>query len=430
MRKDSDICNHGSTTPECKEKKRRKALKLLHHEKTKESRGETRSLTIVKGDQEISREYIKQHHDFKPVLKAIKQRLEILKARKSNGGLKTSDVNTTDEDSASLRHLKFPNLYLVRSASRDTEGGKKQDVVSTAFTEVTDIRTSSSDVIPHWEIAGTIHKYEIPKKVVVKPHREKLPDPYEETPLSKLPLYDDRVLKKATSGLKIFVKDSNGKDEKHSSHKTLSGVTPAPSALHDVTTTSSGLHDVTSTSSGLHDVTSGDITSLYTTDEPAKTSASGDVTTGSMSSENDDVTTSKSPDDESSISVEELFKDDDSKTSAKIDRLLSDDKTTDALAKDIASLLTDEPADSFENPKASPKDMAIITDDAPIKQGPSRPVTEVTPVSSEEAVSSAQNSSPLDVSTATQQCLAKRGLGSTQCSLSMICCSVCCPLGE
>ena len=417
----NDICKHGSTTSsKCRGKKKRKTLKL-RREKTKESRGETRTLIIVKGDQEISREYMKQHHGFKPVLKAIKNRLENLKARKKNGGLKT--VNTTKDDIASLRHMKFPNLYLVRSVSQDTEGGKKQDVVSTAYTESTEVRTSSPDVTPHWDIVGTIHTYEVPKKTVVKPlHREKLPDPYKETPLSTLPLYDDRVLKKATSGLNIFVKDSaSGKHVKNLSHKTLSGVTPAPS---------SGLHDVTTNESGLHDVTSGDITSSYTTDAPSRVSTSTVVTTGSMSSENDDVTTSKNPDDESSISVEELFNDDDSKSSAKIDRLLSDDKTTDALAKEIASLLTDEPANSSENPKASPNDIAIITDDAPVKQKTSRPVTEVTSVSSEEAVSSAQKSSPLDVSSATQQCLAKRGLGSTECSLSMICCSACCPLGE
>jgi hypothetical protein len=240
-------------------------------------------------------------------------------------------------------------------------------------------------------------------------------------------MYDDRVLKKATSGLQIFVKDSE-KDKKHvrhSSHQTLTGTLAPSSGLGDVTTTSSA---------------PGDIISSFTTDVPPIASTSSDITTGSMSSEDDDVITSKSqdddvitsksPDDESSISVEELFNDDDLKSSAKIDRLLSDDKTTDALAKEIASLLTDDPANSSENPKASPNDLAIITDDAPIEQKTSQPVTDVTPVSSEEAVSSAQMSSPLTVSTAAQQCVAKRGLGSTECSLSMICCSACCPLGK
>ena len=426
---ESAICKQDSKTSlKCKEFRlqRRKALKL-RRQKTKQRQGDRRTLIILKGNKEISREYMKQHHAFKPVLKALKQRLETLKARKKGGLRSSSD--------ASLPHVKFPNLYLVRSESRDTEGGKKQDVVSTAYTEATDVRTSSPDVSPHWQIVGTIHKYETPKKVQPKPqHKEKLPDPYEQTPVSTLPLYDDRVLNKATSGLKIFVKDSNDdkKHEKNSPHKTLSGVTPAPS--HDVTSTSSGLHDVTTTSSGLHDVTttssSHDVTSSYTTDEPSGESTSSEITTKGMSSENDDITTSNNPDDDSSISVEELFNDDDSKSSAKIDRLLSDDKMTDALAKEIASLLTDEPATSSENPKASPNDMAVITDDAPIEQKTSRPVTEVTPVASEEAVSSAQASSPLTASSATQQCLAKRGLGSTQCSLSMICCSACCPLGE
>ena len=391
--------------------KHRKPLRLVHQRK-KESSGVTRTLIVIKGNQEISREYIKQHHAFKPVLRALKRRIENLKARK-NGEM----VNMTSVDTKSLRYLKtLPKLYLVRSKSRDTEGGKKQDVLSTAYTEVTDVRTSSDEVIPHWDVLGTIHSYKAPKKFVIKPlHKEKLPDPYEEPPSSSLPLYDDRILKKVTSGLKIFVNDVNNetKQAKHFSNKALSGVTPSPS-------------------SGLHDVTFGDVTSLFTTDKPASTSTltNDEVTEGNMSSENDDITSSKNLNDKSSISIEELFNDDDSKSSTKIDELLSDDKTTDALAKEIANLLTDEPQDSSENPKASPNDLAIITDDAPVKQKAFRPITDVTPVSSEEAVSSAQKASPLTISTATQQCLAKRGLGSTDCSVSMICCSACCPLGK
>jgi hypothetical protein len=429
--KTSDFCKH-KTSPECKEfrlqQSRKKPLKLRRR-RTKDSQGATRTLIIVKGNQEISREYMKQHHAFKPVLRALKQRIEDLKARRKGGGLSSSPDNHTTNNITSLRHVtKFPNLYLVRSASRDAGGGKKQDVLSTAYTEVTDARTSSPEVSPYWEILGTIHTYEAPKKIVLKArHKETLPDPYTKTNLSTLPMYDDRVLKKATSGLQIFVKDSE-KDKKHvrhSSHQTLTGTLAPSSGLGDVTTTSSA---------------PGDIISSFTTDVPPIASTSSDITTGSMSSEDDDVITSKSqdddvitsksPDDESSISVEELFNDDDLKSSAKIDRLLSDDKTTDALAKEIASLLTDDPANSSENPKASPNDLAIITDDAPIEQKTSQPVTDVTPVSSEEAVSSAQMSSPLTVSTAAQQCVAKRGLGSTECSLSMICCSACCPLGK
>ena len=129
-------------------------------------------------------------------------------------------------------------------------------------------------------------------------------------------------------------------------------------------------------------MTSKDVTSSYITQEPSSPSKSNDIT---------------SSDDGSSISIEELFNDDDSKSSAKIDRLLSDDKTTDALAKEIAHLLTDEPASSSENPKASPNDLAIITDDAPIEQKTSQQVTEVSPISA-EAVSSAQKTSPLTVS--------------------------------
>ena len=489
------LCNPDSQTPspQCKKAgtKRSRMLKL-RRQPTKETQATTRTFILVKGDQEISREYIKLHHEVKPVLKALRRRIETLKARKK-GGLKSSSPNATDDGPSSVLHLtKFPNLYLVRSASRDAEGGKKHDVLSTAYTEVTDVRTSTPEVSPDWEILGTIHKYDTPKKSKPKhkerlpdPHIDKLSDPYKETPISSLPLYDDRVLEKATSGLQIFVNDSTDdeKHEKHLSEKTLSGFTPTPSAtvhdvkttssglhdvkttspglhdvkttssgfyddtttssglhdikttspgLHDVKTTSSGLHDVKTTSSGLHDVkttspglqevsttSSGlhDVTSSYTTQEPSSASESNDVT---------------SSNDESSISIEELFNDDDdSKSSAKIDRLLSDDKTTDALAKEIANLLTDDraPGSSSENPKASPNDLAIVTDDAPIEQKTSQPVTEVSSISA-EAVSSAQKTTPLTVSKATEQCLAKRGLGSTQCSLSMICCSACCPLGE
>ena len=506
----TNLCNRDSQTslPKCKKvrQKRRRVLKL-RRQRTKETQATTRTFILVKGNQEISREYIKQHREVKPVLKALRRRIETLKARKK-GGLKSSSAEATADDAASL--AKFPNLYLVRSASRDAEGGKKQNVLGTAYTEVTDVRTSTPDVSPDWEILGTVHKYDAPKKAKPKhkeklpdPHIEKVPDSYKETPLSSLPLYDDRVLKKATSGLQIFVKDSTDdeKHEKHSSHN--GGVKPASSTglhdvkttspglhdvtttsfdlnddtttsseshddtttssgLHDDTTTSSGLHDDTTTSSGLHDdtttsglhadtitssglhddtitssglhdvkttssglqvpttssklhdVTSKDVTSSYITQEPSSPSETNDIT---------------SSDDGSSISIEELFNDDDSKSSAKIDRLLSDDKTTDALAKEIANLLTDEPASSSEDPKASPNDLAIITDDAPIEQKTSQQVTEVSPISA-EAVSSAQKTSPLTVSRATEQCLAKRGLGPTQCSLSMICCSACCPLGE
>ena len=516
------LCNPDPQTPlpQCKKAgtKRRRVLKL-RRQPTKETQATTRTFILVKGDQEISREYIKQHHEVKPVLKALRRRIETLKARKK-GGLISSSTNATDGDPSSVLHFtKFPNLYLVRSASRDAEGDKKHDVLSTAYTEVTDVRTSTPEVSPDWEVLGTIHKYDTPKKskpkhkeILPDPHIEKLSDPYKETPISSLPLYDHRVLEKATSGLQIFVNDSTDdeKHEKHLSEKTLSGATPTPSAtvhdvkttssglhdvrttspglhdvktssrfyddtttssglhdvkttspglhdvkttssglddettssglyddttrsteLHDVKTTSSGLHDVKTTSSGLHDVkttspglqevsttSSGlhDVTSSYTTQEPSSASESNDVT---------------SSNDESSISIEELFNDDDSKSSAKIDRLLSDDKTTDALAKEIANLLTDDhaPASSSENPKASPNDLAIVTDDAPIEQKTSQPVTEVSSISA-EAVSSAQKTTPLTVSKATEQCLAKRGLGSTQCSLSMICCSACCPLGE
>lgn len=507
------LCNPDSQTPlpQCKKvgPKRRRVLKL-RRQQTKETQATTRTFILVKGDQEISREYIKQHHEVKPVLKALRRRIETLKARKK-GGLKSSSTNATDDDPSSVLHLtKFPNLYLVRSASRDAEGGKKHDVLSTAYTEVTDVRTSTPEVSPDWEILGTIHKYDTPKKSKPKhkerlpdPHIDKLSDPYKETPISSLPLYDDRVLEKATSGLQIFVNDSTDdeKHEKHLSQKTLSDVTPTPSAtVHDVKTTSSGLHDVKATSPGLHDVkitssgfyddttTSSGLHDVKTTSpglHDVKTTSSGlddettssglyddtttstelhdvkttsselhdvkptspglqevsttssglhDVTSSyttqepSSASESNDVTSSN---DESSISIEELFNDDDSKSSAKIDRLLSDDKTTDALAKEIANLLTDDhvPASSSENPKASPNDLAIVTDDAPIEQKTSQPVTEVSSISA-EAVSSAQKTTPLTVSKATEQCLAKRGLGSTQCSLSMICCSACCPLGE
>ncbi|XP_028412332.1 uncharacterized protein LOC114535146 [Dendronephthya gigantea] len=454
LTKSTNWCKFSISTASCKKSKFERGKQLiLRRERTSETNGATRTLIIVNGDQEISREYIKQHHDFKPVLKALKQRIETLQARKQGKILSTTGVNNT-----SLRHLKiFP--YLVRSASRDTEGGKKENVLSTAYTEVTDPRSSSPDYVPYWQVLGTIHTYDIPKKIVSRPlHREKLPDPYNDVTLSKLPLYDDRVLKDVTSGLKIFVKDSNEKkNDKDLSHQTLTGVTPAPSSstngLHDISSgepTSSGLHDDTlPTSSGLHDNTlpsssglhddtlptssgfhdvSSDVFASHTSNEPSSRPTSSHVTTESVSAENNVAMVEKSPHDEDSISVDDLFNDDDSKATAKIDRLLSDDKATDALAKEIASLLTDEPVGSSENPKASPKDLAIITDDAPIKQKAFQPVTDVTPVSSEEAVSSAQKSTPLSVSTATQQCLAKRGLGSTQCSLSMICCSACCPL--
>ena len=430
LTKQRSWCKFSKSTESCKKSKyERGKLLRLRVERTSETKGATRTLIIVKGDQQISREFVKQHHGFKPVLKALKQRIETLQALKQERRL------TTDVNNASLYHLsRFPNL--VRSASRDAKGGKKQDVLSTAYTEVTDARSSSPEYVPYWKVLGTIHNYEVPKKPVSRhAQREKLPDPYNDVSLSKLPLYDDRVLKNVTSGLKIFVKDPNEKKkDKNSSHKTLTGVTPSPSSsgLHDISSgvpTSSGLHDdALPTSSGLHDVTSG-IFGSHTTDEPSSGATPSHFTTGSVSSENNVVMASKSPNDDDSISVDDLFNDDDSKATAKIDRLLSDDRATDALAKEIASLLTDEPTSSSENPKASPKDLAIITDDAPIKQKAFQPVTDVTPVSSEEAVSSAQKSTPLSISTATQQCLAKRGLGSTQCSLSMICCSACCPLG-
>lgn len=399
---------------------KQKKKKPLHfrRQRTKDTEGGTRTLMIVRGNQEISREYIKQHHGFKPVLRALKRRIEILKSRKKKG---------------------LPNYFVVRSKSRDTEGGKKQVVASYGETEVTEVRTSSPEYARHWEILGTLHKYAGPKIVQANPpHKEKLPDPFEETPLSQLPLYDDRVIKQATSGLKIFVTDSNN-DKSHNKHsspsqKTFTGVIPTPSsssALKDVSSgssTSSGLHDVTfgsSTSSGLHDVTSGD-TSLSYNHGPSRNNKVSSGTTTTLKIPN----VPQFDDDTESISIEDLFNDDDTKSSAKIDRLLSDDKTTDALAKEIASLLTDEPTSSYEDPKASPNDIAIITDDAPIKQKGSGPVTDVTTVSSEEAATSVQKSSPLTVSSVSQQCLAKRGLDSTQCSISMICCSVCCPLGK
>lgn len=341
----------------------------LKHQKFREINVKTRGLVIVKGDQEIDRKYVEQHHDIRTILQALRKRIDALKASKIDSGLSTS--------LPTLRHLtNSRQLYLKPSSSLVTESEKKE-LLNASSTKVTDIKNSSPDATLQWSVFGTIHDYEPPKNIFK--HKQKFPVP-PSINLTSLPLYDDRVLQKATSGIKIFVKepnDENIKDNYKHVNNSTEGNSPA------------------SVLSGLHDV-------YLSTD---------DVKSGLHADEN-------------SISVGDLFKVGSSKSLKKINRLLSDDGIVDTLAKKIAYLLSDELVNSPENQN----DVRIVNEDRQENVSPP-PVINITPVSSKAAVSFAQDTDPTSVSKMTQQCLAKRGLGSSDCSLSVICCSVCCPLG-
>ena len=357
-------------------RKRGRPLKLCRS-RTKESNGVTRTLVIVKGNQEIDSNYLKQHTDFKPILEALRQRIRTLKARKQKEAVtKMSPAKANADLVPALPHISSYSLsqdsslanpersLAVSKASPDTMIDKKEEVGNYGETQVTDLRTSSSKDKLQWGILGTIHTYEGPQRIYPKQHTNKSTSVDKTTSLSSLPLYDDRVLREATSGLRIFVNISS-KDNKGQYH--------APS-------------------------------------KSANPTSSEDI----KDTENNDLS--------SSISVDELFNDDDTKSSEKIDRLLSDDETTDALSKEIAKLLTDDPSSPLDS-ATSTDDIALVPDDS--STASSEPIA-----APDDTVESSGKSSSPTVSSAMQNCLAKRGRDSTDCSVSAVCCSVCCPASK
>ena len=423
------------TKPEHDLKQEKKKRLKLRRSRANNTNGATKTLIIVKGNQEVDKSYLKQHNGFRTILKALKHRIQTLKVRRHNGSVRAVSSPSVDADRIgdSLRLSQDSTPGNVASANPERSGStqglvavdpevdKKEEVGNYGETEVTELRSSSGDDDLHWDILGTIHSYEGPTKVFSKPRAKpktlKISD--DETPLSALPLYDNRVLKEATSGLRIFV---------NVSEEAVKEPRKKPTSTRGESTLSGSVDD-TENNEGL-----------------------------------------------SSIPADELFNEDEAKGSEKLDRLLSNEKATDAIAKEIAQLLTDDPSGSSEDPSASTDDLAVVSDDLSGHQPDNLPSTSdnapegskdlstksaestksddwstksddsstksddspttfessQTPsvsalIAADDTVASSDKSLSSTMSSATQKCLGKRD--STECTISAICCSVCCQAG-
>ena len=153
--RNASIISLHRTKPEHDLKQEKKKRLKLRRSRANNTNGATRTLVIVKGNQEVDKNYLKQHNDFRPILKALEQRIQALKVRRHGGSV--HEVSSPRVDAGrvgdSLRLSQDSTPGNVDSAnperSRSTQGLVAVDPEVGKKEEVGELRRNGSDGIAH-----------------------------------------------------------------------------------------------------------------------------------------------------------------------------------------------------------------------------------------------------------------------------------------